>query len=320
MLLGSTVLDVAIGLIFVYLIVSFICSSLSEAVEAFLKHRSRDLERGIREMLTDTTAAPGSADIVKSLYNHPLISALYKGNYDTASKGRDLPSYIPGGNFTLALLDIVREQAAAGMAAGAAGAASVQELRTAAASFATVSPRVSSALVTLIDAAGNDLDRARRNIEKWFDNSMDRVSGWYKRRAQYIIFGFGLLLAIGANIDTVAIVRVLSTSQGLRQALVAQATQYAAKEKPAATDENTGLKDSMNRLQNLGLPLGWDENVPGSRPTDPNGEGMKVVGILLTAFAVSLGAPFWFDLLNKFIVVRSTVKPNEKSLPEPSKA
>jgi hypothetical protein len=35
--------------------------------------------------------------------------------------------------------------------------------------------------------------------------------------------------------------------------------------------------------------------------------------------AISLGAPFWFDLLNKFIVVRSTVKPQEKSPPEPSK-
>jgi hypothetical protein len=43
------------------------------------------------------------------------------------------------------------------------------------------------------------------------------------------------------------------------------------------------------------------------------------VGWLITALAVSLGAPFWFDMLNKFIVVRSTVKPHEKSLEEKSK-
>ena len=43
------------------------------------------------------------------------------------------------------------------------------------------------------------------------------------------------------------------------------------------------------------------------------------MGILLTGFAISQGAPFWFDLLNKFMVVRSTVKPTEKSQEQPSK-
>jgi len=44
-----------------------------------------------------------------------------------------------------------------------------------------------------------------------------------------------------------------------------------------------------------------------------------VVGWFLTACAISLGAPLWFDLLNKISVVRSTVKPQEKSPEEPSK-
>ena len=43
------------------------------------------------------------------------------------------------------------------------------------------------------------------------------------------------------------------------------------------------------------------------------------IGWLITALAVSLGAPFWFDVLNKIIVIRSTVKPAEKSGPEASK-
>jgi len=46
---------------------------------------------------------------------------------------------------------------------------------------------------------------------------------------------------------------------------------------------------------------------------------LKVVGIVFTALAVSQGAPFWFDVLNKFMVVRSTIKPREKSQEEPSK-
>jgi hypothetical protein len=46
--------------------------------------------------------------------------------------------------------------------------------------------------------------------------------------------------------------------------------------------------------------------------------GSSLIGWIVTALAVSLGAPFWFDLLNKFMVIRSTVKPYEKSAPEGS--
>jgi hypothetical protein len=46
---------------------------------------------------------------------------------------------------------------------------------------------------------------------------------------------------------------------------------------------------------------------------------LKVLGIFLTSLAVSQGAPFWFDLLNRFITIRSTVKPREKSAEQPSK-
>jgi hypothetical protein len=44
-----------------------------------------------------------------------------------------------------------------------------------------------------------------------------------------------------------------------------------------------------------------------------------IVGWLVTAFAIMLGAPFWFDVLNKFMVIRSTIKPHEKSKEEASK-
>ena len=77
-------------------------------------------------------------------------------------------------------------------------------------------------------------------------------------------------------------------------------------------------------MDELGLPLGW-VNAPKD-PADPRKvpEGfydwvLKLFGILLTGFAISQGAPFWFDLLNKFMVIRSTVKPTEKSQEQPSK-
>jgi len=88
------------------------------------------------------------------------------------------------------------------------------------------------------------------------------------------------------------------------------------------------LKKNQCELEALGLPIGWKlEEWPGLhfwQPVDfvtrwyPPFR-LHFFGWLLTALAISLGAPFWFDLLNKFIVVRSTVKPKEKSPEEKSK-
>jgi hypothetical protein len=96
-MLGSSIVDVAIGLIFVYLLLSLICSAANETIERFSKKRAKDLERGLTEML-------GNGGLVKSLYEHPLISSLFPDPYKAGAA--NLPSYIPARNFALALMDI----------------------------------------------------------------------------------------------------------------------------------------------------------------------------------------------------------------------
>ena len=101
-MLGSQIIDVAIGIVFVYLLISLLCSAAHELIERFVKWRATDLERGIRELLH------GSVDdgkLAKDLYEHPLIYGLYKGGYGKGA--RNLPSYIPARNFALALLDTI---------------------------------------------------------------------------------------------------------------------------------------------------------------------------------------------------------------------
>src|SRR5436305_2845773 len=149
MLLGSTALDVAIGLVFIYLVVSLVCSALHEMLEGWLKNRSKDLERGVCEMLT-SGATP--LNLVEAIYDHPLISGLFKGDYAAAKRMGELPSYIPARNFALALLDTVRSRTAS---AAARPANQAIELREAALRFAAHNPKVSTALVALIDAAGD---------------------------------------------------------------------------------------------------------------------------------------------------------------------
>jgi hypothetical protein len=116
-MLSLEMLDVAIGMIFVYLLISLICTAINEMVEAKLKLRAVDLEQGIRELLKDYQGT----GLVMRLYQHPLISALFRGTYQPSelrpdpdpqkirySRGSDLPSYIPAETFALALMDLLK--------------------------------------------------------------------------------------------------------------------------------------------------------------------------------------------------------------------
>jgi hypothetical protein len=336
------VLDVAIGLVVVSLLLSLICSSVNEGIESLLKNRACQLERGIREILSD----PDGTRFAHLVYNHPLISGLFQGRYDpshlqkrwwnpTVAYGRkNLPSYIPATNFALAVLDIILP-ATGERPGGVAG--SLQPLGAGAGDFGTALreaavkfpvSEASRALVILIDASARDVTRVRLSIEGWFNTTMDRVSGWYKRRTQILLFAIGLTMAAALNIDTVDICNHLISDPALRSSLVATAQEYARRDDvvaqrsravartPVADQESSTdrVKQNLAELKGLGVPIGWS----GS-PRDTYHWFLKIAGILASALAAALGAPFWFDILNRFVVVRSTIKPREKSQEEKSK-
>ena len=182
---------------------------------------------------------------------------------------------------------------------------------------------VEGALLTMTDAASGDAAKLREQIEAWFNSSMDRVSGWYKRRAQWILFAIGFIVALGGGVNTIDIAQKLSRDPKVREALVNQALQT----RQSPTDDQ--LAQQVKSIdETVGLTLGTPTFTRWRKPAGASGgeeewQGSQiwfdVLGCFITACAVSLGAPFWFDTLNKFILVRSTVKPAEKSAPEPSK-
>ena len=183
---------------------------------------------------------------------------------------------------------------------------------------------------------------ARKNVETWFDNSMTRLSGWYKRKAQLMALIIGLLLAILLNIDSIVLSTTLWREPTLRQAIVAQAQSYAQQNQqlPTSGTETLSPQKSVAELQQeltaLKIPFGWETEMyvlkagetcqilPFSKnavwgfwsqgvckritntPVDSTGWLAKLAGILITGLAAAQGAPFWFDILKKFVNVRST--------------
>jgi hypothetical protein len=318
---GSEVLDVAIGIVLVYALLSVVCSSVHELLEAFLKNRAADLEKGVRELLG------GDNSWVKALYEHPLVFGLFPGDY-VAGHLANLPSYIPARNFALAVMDLVAPADAMGPGSGVGGAtppnANVTSFSPALPGLrqslvtSTLPDKPRRALLTLVDAAGSDPAKSRENIEAWFNSAMDGVSARFKRRTYLAITLIGLVVAVLTNADSIRIVNQLTTDKAVRQSLVNASQEYAK-----ASSSPAGVDATLQQIRTTGLPLGWVRSStsadPRGFPEDPNGWLRKLLGLLLTVAATSMGAPFWFDLLNRFVVVRSTIKPHEKSGEESAK-
>ena len=329
---GSDTLEVIAGIAFVFILVSTICSAVREGIEAWLKTRASYLEYGIRELLQDRQGT----GLARHLFQHPLVFGLFQGNYTPGAakdkdkhpsmwtSGNNLPSYIPATNFALALMDIA--------ARGPTDPGATQQPGTAPMSLALIrqgiakigNPPVQRALLAAIDSANGNFDRARTNIENWYDSTMDRVSGWYKRSTQWILFWIALVLAAALNVNTITIADYLYRHTAERQAVVSMIQK--------TPQTNPNYTEAKTQLDNLGLPIGWAQGwgspkTCSQRSTDGGKTCVRTLwqdgiapflGWLLTAFAASLGAPFWFDILNQVMVIRSTVKPRQKSGEEAS--
>jgi hypothetical protein len=288
---GSQVLEVVIGLTLIFLVLSIGCSGFKEVIASILSLRANTLVEAVRNMLKN-----GDRDLAAELLLHPLIAR-------TARPG-EKPSYIASRAFAQALFDLL---------APAAGAQqrTIQDLRDGVAKLPD--DKLRRTLLGLIDSSQGNLDAAREKVEHWFDDTMARVGGWYKRMAQQIIFALGLLLCVALNADAIMIVRELWSDEALRRAIVAEAEMKVHGGMPAEASESRaafGLVAAEVRKANT-PPIGWSSTAGDfrARPSTFGEWLLKILGIALSSFAIFLGAPFWFDFLNQVINVRLSGNP-----------
>ncbi len=291
---GSSILDTAIGLVFIYLVLSLTCTALNEWIAGMLSRRSKTLYEGLQTLLWD----PKEPNLLASFYAHPLVQDLH-----VADKK---PSYIEPRTFSLVILDLLVPSDPGAPRTMASVREAVAKLPADSSSRKTLS--------ILLDDAGDSLTTLERSMDAWFNGAMDRVAGWYKKRTQTIVLAIAALICILANADTITIATALANNTALRESIVAQARVYAENNKGSQTAPTPeDVETQVKNLQKVGVPLGW-ASPPWRSLAFPLGWLNKLAGLALTTFAVSLGAPFWFDLLNKFMNIRSAGKaPDEKS-------
>ena len=281
-MLEHPIVDVALGLILLYSTLSLVASVVKEWFSSVFALRAKNLQEGIQTLIGEAHAA--------RLYGHPLISTL--------AKEKKLPSYIGSGTFASVLVDLLtHDENGKSVVAGNGKASALVDKVSA-------DPVLGPALRALSNAGAETVVDLRREIAAWFDEGMNRVSGWYRRQAQLIIFVIGAAVAVAANASTVHVVRDLWEDDALRYALAQQAVA-------AVSDVETA--DSLRVPDDIleSFPLGWEGEDPFGRDGGLPGWGFggwitHVLGWLFTAAAVSLGAPFWFDLLGRVAKLRGT--------------
>jgi len=168
------------------------------------------------------------------------------------------------------------------------------------------------------DDATYTITEAQKRVETWFDDSMERLGGAYKRRMQIVAIITGIAVAVALNVDSAAIIKALWTDPTARQAIVAQASQASIANQqsnqtpepnqtpvpgtPTSADNNTNKLGDLTKttasLNELPLPIGWSQE---NRPKNTGGWAVKIVGLLLSGMAAAQGAPYWFDLMRKLL-------------------
>lgn len=282
----SAALDVAMGLVLMYLALSLACTVVNETIATLLGLRASTLQSGLQALIDDPT-------LRADFYNHGLIDGT------KAAVGGKHPSYLSSKTFALALLGSLNTTKPI---------PGIEDIRTAV--MHLPDSNIRDILLSELTTAGSDVTHVRDGIARWFDSAMDRLGGQYKRNLKLISILVGLAIAILFNADTINVTKALWNDGALRAVI----TQNGDTEKDLFSSSASGgghKPDVAAVLSSLRpFPLGWRpcDTTQNSAPCQVwwrqalNG----IAGQLITALALSLGASFWFDVLSKFINLRNT--------------
>jgi hypothetical protein len=334
----TALLDTAIGVTLVYLGAALFVTILSESIARTFRLRGRALAEHLTQLFDDDTLkkALGSSnalaprvspksDVGRFLARFPAWIQGYEvgGGVENGKLVSKIESYVDPDVVARVVLGSLLKAPAPGTAGTPTPAATMQEVRDTIANL-TGSSKIKTVLWQAAASAKDDLDKFTAQVSGWLDKSLNMLGEGYKTRSQVICFFLGLVMAVAANIDTVELTRRLYTDKGLRDSTVASAEQLTKSVSPELVKKCGALSfdelqkdDTCTAVTSLvagvarrnetlaKLPIGWVDAPPFKQDRDVY---LRLVGWLLTALALSLGAPFWFDLLNRFVNIRGSAR------------
>ncbi|HBW56430.1 MAG TPA: hypothetical protein DEF27_00985 [Oscillatoriales bacterium UBA8482] len=315
-------LNVAIGLFFIYLLLSLLISEIQEFLaSSVFDWRAKNLYHSIQFILEDSAT--------ELLYQYPLIKSWkdYKQQVNKQSIG---PSYIPSTTFALALISVIIEKSGVQPEIDsltiddfilAINSEEIQQF------FHPDQIKLFKILaIKTKNKAGDtaNFESLETAISDWFQQSMTRASGVYKRQVKLITLAIGFIVAMGLNADTLNIANRLFQEPVLQENLsqsinIVLTNNLNSPLNNCLNSDINSTKDCQELTDNFlysylldfsSLPLGWGQSNLNQQFNLGRNMGIQLFKVILgwglTAIAISMGSSFWFDLLNKLINVRNT--------------
>ena len=316
-------LDVLIGLSVVMLLMSMIVTVITQFFTTVVNSRGKHLLQGVADILrqVDPKMERAVAErIAAAVLLHPLVRGA----------GGKLGGVIHREELTKLLLELASGDSAQPLAADAKAALQKSLVQSGVCRDGTPEEIESQirdtiknigALALQLELTHPELTNNARariailqqassafvgKLNLWFDQTMDRVADRFTQHTRYVTFAGGLLLALVIQLDTAALVSRLSSDDALRSSLVADAQNVTKNANPNLRLNGSEVQNIHDLMTNnvVGVPSGWSDWT--NRWSGDNAL-MKLLGILLSAVLLSLGAPFWYNALQNLIRMRSLV-------------
>ncbi len=324
--MDSLVIQTVIGLLLIFAGLSVVVSVVTEGVARFLGLRGEYLLRGMRSLVDGPLA---TQVMMQPMVARTADQGVLPGNAGDAELSRTdrrkLPSYLSGRSFARSFLDV--------LVPDLTGTTTVAQVKTVVLGWTDDNP-MKRPLLSLLAEAGDDIAKLREGLEEWYDDHMDRVTGWYKRHVRWITLGVAAVLVVVFNVNAIGVARSLYTDEALRETVVSQAANSADCASKDAGDCLSELRTEIQKVRGSGLPVGWGAVPACTTPdascnwfeqrgfADPDkgtGQDIQMLLLVLAGWALMVlatvpGARFWFDALSRLGSLRSTgPKPASKS-------
>ncbi len=286
------ILSIIIGIVFVLLLFSMLTSAVVEVYHAANSSRGKNLRETLEIML--------GKDVSDKFYEHSYFRQL-----SSASKPRSslkLPIWVEKGTFSSILADVLTPRNSNLSIPERINLVENGDLR--------------KVLDFLWRQSSGDVATFQKKVEAWFDDVMARAKDWFGDSTKWRLFFFGTLLAAVLNADTIQIYQSLSANAALRDEIVNAAEKFSnsadtarirainapPRDSATANANYQAIKATYIETIQSPLGLGWGQ----SKPANWWEWLSKIAGWLLTGVAVTMGAPFWFEMLRKLLALKGS--------------
>lgn len=329
---GVGIIDVIIGLSFIFFSLSVIASYLLESLYSITRERARFLKRAVAQLIDQRrNGRVIVGELTKELFTHPLI-AKKSVRIDSSARlkiAASGPAYLKPQDFADALLAVLGEKYPH-QPSIVGYAEMIRHLPQ--------QESIKSVLTVLLDKS-DSIGEFRQHIAAWYADGMERASGSFKRRTQLPLLIIGTVLAVSMDVSTIEYANRLENDGVLRNTLIAEAINQVSSHESEAPDNtkeylmdvsesirafnndmanfgsNVALRDLNNNLAEMlkkVSTLHAEKDTNTTQNVDEKDSTLLwLLGCIITGVAVSLGTSYWLNFLRLMISVRSSIKPHD---------